>query len=199
MDTKKIVNQAFVRGIVYSEYRQLIDSLLRGNQTTGDNHSEAMLQHTRMNVQRMKRLDKTWKAPFELAELVNRLMSPEKWLVITEGWCGDAAQTIPLMHHLAKLNPNIDMRLVLRDEHPELMRLYLTEGAKSIPILIRENSQEIISHWGPRPAFAQEMLRAYKNSPSMSYVEFSEKLHGWYARDKGLSFAKEIAAFLGMN
>jgi hypothetical protein len=196
MDRKKIINQAFLRGIPYLDYRKLIDSLLQDQQTTGDNHSEAMLQHTRMNVQRMKRLDKTWQVPIELSELVVNLNVPEKWLVITEGWCGDAAQTVPLMYHLAKLNPKIEMRLVLRDEHPELMQHFLTEGAKSIPVLIRQRGEELVGHWGPRPAFAQEMMRAFKSAPGMSYAEFSEKLHGWYARDKGQSFAKELLAFL---
>ncbi len=48
--------------MTYPTYRSLIDSLLAQNKTTGHNHSEAYLDYTRMNVQRMSRWDKTAKA-----------------------------------------------------------------------------------------------------------------------------------------
>jgi hypothetical protein len=196
MEKIKLFQTAFDKGMSYSEYRNLINRLLEMNQATGENHSQAMLGHTKMNVQRMKRLDKTWSPPADLEAKLSSITQEEKWLVITEGWCGDAAQTVPLMNHLAALNPNIEMRLVLRDEHLDLMSYFLTEGGKSIPILMRWRSGNALTHWGPRPAFAQEMLRAYKNNPGMSYEAFSTNLHSWYAKDKGLSFSTEILAWL---
>ena len=43
----------------YPSYRNLVDELLAQGQTTGPDDSEAMLHYTKMNVQRMNRVDKT--------------------------------------------------------------------------------------------------------------------------------------------
>jgi hypothetical protein len=183
--------------MTYAEYRKLLDALVANNQTTGNNHSEAMVNYTKMAIRRMGRLDKTHQVSADLIAIA-RALQPETWLVISEGWCGDASQTVPLMAKVSAVNPNIQLRLVLRDEHLDLMQEFLTEGAQSIPILIRINAAgEVVGHWGPRPAFAQEMMRAFKASPGEGYAAFSERLHAWYAKDKGASFEQEFLAFLG--
>lgn len=79
------------KGQKYTEYRAMIDQLLSEEKTTGDNHSEAMIHYTKMNVQRMKRLDKTVKLTEETLANVAKIERPQTWVVITEGWCGDAA------------------------------------------------------------------------------------------------------------
>lgn len=195
METKRIVAQALERAMDYPTYRKLIDALVANNQTTGNNHAEAMVNYTKMAIRRMARLDKTYQPGSEIAAAVASL-GTETWLIITEGWCGDASQTVPMMAKLAQLNPNITCKLVLRDEHLDLMQLFLTDGAQSIPILIRLNAAgQVLGHWGPRPAFAQEMMLAFKANPAEGYAAFSERLHGWYAKDKGLSFEQELLAW----
>ncbi len=183
----------------YSEYREMIDGLLQENKTTGINHSESYLDYTRMNVQRMNRWDKTVKISPELEQVVSSISSPQIWLLITEAWCGDAAQSIPFIAKLAELNPLIKLRLVLRDENPELMDAYLTEGARSIPILIGlsdDLSRELFV-WGPRPAFLQNRLKAYKLDPqNITPKEFADGTHLWYARDKNKAIAEEITPLI---
>jgi hypothetical protein len=183
----------------YSEYRALIDQLLAENKTTGSNHSESYLNYTRMNVQRMNRWDKTAKVSPELEKIVSAISSPQVWLVITEAWCGDAAQTIPFMAKLADLNPLIELKLVLRDENPELMDAYLTEGARSIPVLIAlsgDLNKEFFV-WGPKPEFLKNRLKAYKLDPqNISSQEFSDGTHLWYARDKNKALAEELTPLI---
>ena len=179
----------------YSEYREMIDQLLAENKTTGINHSESYLGYTKMNVQRMNRWDKTAKISPELEKVVRSIASPQIWLVITEAWCGDAAQSIPLMAKLAELNPLIELKFVLRDENPTLMDAYLTEGARSIPILIGltgDLSKELFV-WGPRPEFLQNRLKAYKLDPqNITSKEFADGTHLWYARDKNKTMSEEF-------
>lgn len=179
----------------YSEYREMIERLLAENKTTGSNHSEGNLNYTRMNVQRMNRWDKTAKVSPELEKVVKSISSPQVWLVITEAWCGDAAQSLPLVAKLAELNPLIKLKFVLRDENPDLMDAYLTEGARSIPILIGltgDLSKELFV-WGPRPEFLQNRLKAYKLDPqNVTSKEFSEGTHLWYARDKNKAITEEL-------
>lgn len=181
--------------MTYSTYRDLIDQLLAENKTTGHNHSEAYLDYTRMNVQRMSRLDKTAKVSHLLKETVESIQEDQFWLVITEAWCGDAAQNIPYLVKLAELNPRIELRLILRDEYPEVMDDYLTDGARSIPKLVAmtaDLSCELFT-WGPRPASAHNLVLEYKrDSKGMSYQEFSETLHLWYARNKNQELESEL-------
>lgn len=200
METKRIVAKALARAMDYFEYRQLIDALVANNQTTGNNHSEAMVNYTKMSVRRMNRLDKTYQPSMAVLAAIAALTAPETWLVITEGWCGDASQTVPLMAKVAHLNAHITFKLVLRDEHPNLMQAFLTAGAQSIPILIRiDGAGNVVSHWGPRPAYAQELMRAYKANPAEEYAVFSERLHAWYAKDKAAAFEQEMVTLLTNN
>lgn len=179
----------------YQVYREMIDELLAENKTTGSIHTEAYLDYTRMNVKRMNRWDKTAKISSEIEELIKSIDLPQIWLIITEAWCGDAAQSIPFLVKLADLNPKIDLRLILRDENPELMDEYLTEGARSIPklIILSEDLDQVMGTWGPRPEFLQERLKAYKlDTLGVSPKEFSEGTHLWYAKDKNESLEREL-------
>jgi hypothetical protein len=189
--TRDLISHA----MTYASYRELIDSLLSENKTTGNNHSEAYLDYTGMNVQRMSRWDKTAKVSDTLQEVVQAIQEDQLWLVITEAWCGDAAQNIPYLVKLAELNPRIQLRFILRDEHPEVMDEYLTEGARSIPKLIAMTSDlscELFT-WGPRTAKAHQLVLDYKkDSHGMSYMEFSETLHLWYARNKNKDLESEL-------
>jgi hypothetical protein len=179
----------------YQSYREMIDKLLAENKTTGPIHTEAYLDYTRMNVKRMNRWDKTARVSPEIEKAINSIDIPQIWLVITEAWCGDAAQSIPFLVKLAELNPHIELRLVLRDEHPELMDEYLTEGARSIPklIILSEDLAQEFGTWGPKPEFLQDRLKAYKlYALGVSPKEFSEGTHLWYAKDKNQSLEREL-------
>lgn len=194
-ETQLINTELIAKAKNYSEYREMIDQLLAENKTTGSDHSESYLEYTKMNVQRMNRWDKTAKISPELDEVVTSISAPQVWLVITEAWCGDAAQTIPFMAKLADLNPMIELKLLLRDENPELMDAYLTAGARSIPVLIALNgdlSQELFV-WGPKPEFLKNRLIAYKqDSQNITTQEFADGTHLWYARDKNKALAEEL-------
>src|SRR5690606_5194441 len=116
--------------LTYNQYRSLITDLLAQGKTTGQNHSEAMLDYTRMNVRRMERWDKTALVSAELQEKIAKINTPQTWLVLTEAWCGDAAQSIPFMVKAASHSPLVDIRFILRDEHPRVMDGYLTHGGR---------------------------------------------------------------------
>ncbi|MGM0579129.1 MAG: thioredoxin family protein [Bacteroidota bacterium] len=183
---------AFSKGFDYPSYRNLIKSLLEENKTTGTNHSEAMIAYTMMNDKRMNRWDKKIKLEPTLANDVNKLPKMN-CLVITEAWCGDAAQNIPFIAKLVSENPNIDLRLIMRDEHPEIMDKYLTNGARSIPILVLmdENFHDI-AVWGPRPEPVQKMVMETKEKPDLDQPKFIESIHKWYAVDKNQTITQEF-------
>ena len=181
----------------YSTYRALIDGLLEEGKTTGANQSESYISYALMNQKRMRKWEKIGKVNLELKERVMDVDRPMTWLVITEGWCGDAGQILPFVAKLAEENPMINMQLVLRDEHPELMDMFLTNGSRSIPIIIGLSEiMEVLGHWGPRPEPIQREFLENKISGAKTGKEFSEYMHLWYAKDKGVSFQSEFLAIL---
>ena len=196
---KLITSELVGKTLTYTAYREMIDQLLAENKTTGSIHTEAYLEYTRMNVKRMNRLDKTAKISPETEKVIKSIPISLTWLVITEAWCGDAAQNIPFLAKLADLNPQIELKLILRDEHPELMDAYLTDGARSIPklIILTADLSEVMGTWGPRPEILQDRQRAYKlDDLGVSPKDFSEGTHLWYAKDKNESLERELMELL---
>ncbi len=183
----------------YTAYMALMQDLLSENKTTGPNQAKELVEYTRLNFHRMERLNKTIVLSDALTATLQSLKKRWTWLVITEAWCGDAAQNIPLMHAISIASKGkIDIKLVLRDENPELMEQFLTNGARAIPLLIclDTDTLQVTGKWGPRPAHAQEMVMAYKQQPDQPLEGFKTMLHTWYAKDKTLSQQHELVALI---
>ncbi|WP_324674032.1 thioredoxin family protein [Hymenobacter sp. GOD-10R] len=192
--TPVLTAEQLATGYSYSAYRQLIDGLLEQDRTTGPNQSEELTKYTRLNVQRMSRIDKTVELVPELREAVGNLQNRYVWAIITEGWCGDAAQIVPVLEAVAQAsNGQIETRYLLRDEHLDLMDRYLTNGGRSIPKLVVLHADTLMeaTNWGPRPAAAQEMFMRLK-AEGLSHDEFVTQVHGWYAKDKTQSTQQEL-------
>ena len=188
--TQEVIEAAYT----YREYRELIDRLLSENKTTGENHSEDMIHYTLMNAHRMRRLDKQIDLIPELKNQLERIDRDMIWLVLTEAWCGDAAQIIPLFHKMAKVSEHVELRLILRDEHQNIMDDFLYKGkSRSIPVLIALDAQtlDVIGSWGPRPTEAQELFDEMRSEADIPYQQVSETLHKWYTADKTISTQKE--------
>ena len=120
------------------------------------------------------------------------------WLIITEGWCGDAAQNIPIIEKIAAENSNIETRYILRDENLELMDVYLTNNARSIPKLIALDAKtlEEIGAWGPRPQAAMDYFYEMK-AQGLEKPQMMENLQRWYLQDKEKSVQTEFENLFG--
>lgn len=183
------------KSLTYPEFRQLTETLVEDGKTTGANQSEAYLEYTRLNHQRMKRWDKTLKISPEMADLVQSLTEHQIWMVITEAWCGDGSQSIPYLAAVADLNPSIDFRIIMRDEYPEVMDAYLTNGARSIPklVVMTANLACELFTWGPKPKYLIDRQKAYKHdAQGVSYQEYLAEVYLWYAKNKNQDLEKEL-------
>ncbi|MEZ4414102.1 MAG: thioredoxin family protein [Gemmatimonadales bacterium] len=117
--------------------------------------------------------------------------TPRRLLVLAEDWCGDASNTIPVLAKLVEQVPGLELRVLRRDEHPEVMDRYLTNGSRSIPIVIVLDADFMeVGHWGPRPAELQAWVMA--NRDSMPKGELYPQARKWYARDRGESTLREV-------
>lgn len=185
------------KAMSYEGYIALIDSLLEKGMTTGPKQSEELLNYGKLNRQRMKRLEKTVALDSALIWQIRSLEVNWIWLVITEGWCGDAAQNIPVIEKIAMQNPGITTRYLLRDENLELMDQYLTNGGRAIPILICMDADtlEVLGRWGSRPAKGQKYFLEMKAS-GMEKPEMMENMQRWYNRDKENSIQEDFAELI---
>ncbi|MDA9067056.1 thioredoxin family protein [Flavobacteriales bacterium] len=182
--------------LTYNDYRELVANLLGQNKSTTKNGDESLVGYSKLNNSRMKRLDKTFKLDEEVKQKVKTIENKVTWVVLTEGWCGDAAQNIPIINKIAEENENIELKLVLRDENPELINEFLTNGNQSIPKLIQIEDGKVTKKWGPRPSIATKMIADYKAEHGVVDAEIKKDLQLWYNKDKGLNTVDDIMELL---
>lgn len=179
----------------WEEYLAYTHQLLTADPPPAPYNNPDYHHYTKMNETRMKRWIRTNPLTEETSQVVKSISRSQKWVVITEPWCGDAAHIVPILYLMSTLNSNIHFELQLRDSESEIDR-YLTNGSKSIPILIvRDENGTDLFHWGPRPKEGQEMyldLAAKK----ADFEVVKNAIQTYYNADKSLSTQREITALL---
>lgn len=130
---KELLIKAMSEGMTYEEYDVFNKQLAKEGKTTGP-QKEAYVNYTKLGAARMKRWEKMY-TPSEgfLQTLAVRVQEGEQWLVFSEPWCGDAAHNLPFIAKWTK-SLGIELRVILRDHHLDLMDEFLTGGGRSIKI-----------------------------------------------------------------
>ena len=184
----KIDQKIIENSYSFENYIRLLSDLLSDNKTTGTDYSEQYVDFTKLNLSRMKRIVKQTIVNENLKAEILKIDTPQTWLSITEGWCGDAGQIIGAIETFSKLNPNIKHVLILRDENLNIIDQYLTNETRSIPkILILDGENNVITHWGPRPQLLQDKVLQWKKEPDFNKTTLNDKLHHWYTDNKTIA------------
>ena len=193
-----LIEKSLAKGHDYNEYREILANLLKEGKTSGNEQSEALVHYSELNEVRMNRLEKTITISENNILKLQKLKHKYIWLVISEGWCGDAAQILPIIYKMSEHSKNIDLNIVFRDENEDLMSLFLTNGTKSIPklIILDKNTLEVLGDFGPRPKGAQKFISDYKAQFGVVDEKAKTDLQLWYLHDKGLSTQNEIMEIL---
>jgi hypothetical protein len=193
-----IIKESLKESFSYQEYRDFVTDLAKEDKTTGHEQREDLIHYTQLNEARLHRLDKTIQVVDEAKLFLQQLSTEYIWLVISESWCGDAAQILPVINKMAEVSDKIDLKIVLRDDNEELMSLFLTNGTKSIPklIIIDKETNEVINDFGPRPSGAKQLILDYKAKHGIVDETAKIKLQKWYLQDKGISTQNEIIALM---
>jgi hypothetical protein len=179
--------------ITWQQYIASFDEVLNAVTHLSPYDKPAYLDYLKLNHSRQNRWLKRGELLPELVELIQQLPS-QQWVLITEAWCGDAAHSNAFIYKLSELNPAIQLIVYQRDLEPYIIENYLTNGGKSIPILIVRNSRgNDLFVWGPRPRPCQSIFLALKaqNAP---FEEQKITLQNWYNRDAGKTLQLELLA-----
>ncbi|WP_320816159.1 thioredoxin family protein [Flavobacterium sp.] len=195
---KNIIQKSLKSSFSYKTYREYVSKLIEEGKSTGHTQTEDLLHYSELNETRLKRLDKNIKVVPEIEKQLGNLSKKLTWLVISEGWCGDAAQILPIINKMAEVSNFIDLQIVLRDDNDVLMNKFLTNGGKAIPklIILDADSNEILADWGPRPEPARKLIADYKAANGVVDEEAKIELQKWYLHDKGISTQNEIMALM---
>ena len=189
-----IIQNSLQKSIAYNEYRDLVSKLSNQAKTSGKEQLEHLINFTKLNDARMHRLDKTLQTTSACKTFLENIKSEYIWLVLTESWCGDAAQILPVLNKMRQESDKIDLRIVFRDENDALMDLFLTNNTRSVPklIILDKNTLEVKADFGPRPAGAKQLITDYKATHGIVDETAKIELQKWYLQDKGISTQNEI-------
>jgi len=167
-------------GLTYEAYVAAWEEALRQPLAGLDARARRYLYYRRYNYERAQRVAGAYRMSERLARALEAIEQPQLWMVLTEDWCGDSAYSLPVIAEAARRSPLITLRILRRDENPDIMDLYLTRGARSIPKLVAfaEDGTELFT-WGPRPAEAQA-LRDRLKEEGADARQLTQALIDWY-------------------
>ncbi len=193
MILKKYINKIVSDGISYNEYMRQFKHEVENTPSKSlvtDEKTDHNLK--KLNFSRSTRIEKQYIPSGEIRVILDKIKEPQFWLVLSETWCGDSAQILPVLAKISGLNNNIKLRILQRDSNLEIMDQFLTNGTRSIPKLIAfsESGNEFFN-WGARPAKAQEIVNELKSS-GLQKTEWLIDLHKWYASNRGKEIENEI-------
>ncbi len=180
-------------GLTYKQYVDLTIKEIESTDVNSLNDAEKTLfEYKKLNLQRSSRIEKYYLVNDELKSTIQNIKQIQTWVIITENWCGDSAQTLSYIAAFAKINPLINLKIILRDSNLDVMDQYLTNGTRSIPKLIAfDENWNVLFEWGPRPQTAGELMEQMKKE-GLSKTEKYEKLHLWYGRNRGKDIEQEF-------
>lgn len=187
----QIIENSLRKSISYQEYYDLIQEYAKDKKTSGE-PTDIKINFTKLNASRMRRLNKTIKLTEEELATFSK-MQKLTWLVLSESWCGDAAQTLPVMNKIAEASDKVDIKIVFRDENLDLMNHFLTNGGQAIPkVIILNDNNEVLNTWGSRSKAATKLVMEYKKEHGTLDDEFKKDLQVWYNKDKGKSIIEDF-------
>lgn len=180
----------------FTQYLSAFEQIVKGTTLSAPYDNPDYLEYTKLNWSRMNRWLKKGQLSEQLIETIGRIEQPQRWIVITEPWCGDAAHSVPFIELAARSNPIITVDYELRDSAPFRINEYLTNGGKSIPkLIIRNEDGHDLAAWGPRPTECQRLFDQLKADGADFEIQ-KIALQNWYNADKGRSVQAELDSLL---
>ena len=184
------------QAVSFDEYFKSAEELISKEASELSKEEQDMMEYYKLGVQRMSRMLKVYKPEEEQLQQLAGKNFKGKVLIISEAWCGDAGQTVPAVSLFFK--GNNEVRIAYRDKNPDLIDQFLTNGTKSIPIVVLlDENFNVINHWGPRPTYGTELLKKFKADPeNYPKEQFYNDLQVYYSKNRGKDTIEEILSLL---
>lgn len=182
------ISKFWDEAVSYNEYLKAAEERLGNPKTQQD---KEFAEYYRLGIQRMNRM---WEKYIPSEEQVEQLAQKKfsgKILIISEAWCGDASQVLPVV---VKFFEQFEIRISYRDQNPSLIEDFKTDNTISIPIVIfLDTNFNVINSWGPRPKHGKELLEKHKANPeAYTKDDFYVELQTYYAKNRGKDTIEEL-------
>lgn len=179
-----ILNQS--KPITLNDYHEHVEGILN----EAIEYDENLISYVKNNLELVEKLKFDLKINKKLFNFIQTVEEERTILVILEPWCLDAIILLPFFEALSTINDKIVIQIYLRDNNPELMNQFLTNGGKSIPVVFElDSSNQMIWKWGSRSEKAKLQFETVKS------LELDDKIaamKSWYLEDKTMSAQEEI-------
>jgi len=103
-------------------------------------------------------------------------------IAIAEDWCGDVVRHVPVLAALEAAAPDLHVRFIRRDQHPDVFARFLTNGGEAIPkfVFLSDNWVEC-GNWGPMPQACSRIIARGKACGDVATAR--QAVAGMYADD----------------
>ena len=185
--------------LTFDQYLQLMQDIVTEKiPRQGMYEADSTFRYTQSNLERTTLVMKEIVLNQKLYNSLSELQEEWIWLVLSEPWCGDASWGLTALYMIAQSTDNIDFRVLLRDEYPEIIAAYQTNGGNAIPkmVCLRKSDLKELGTWGPRPQVLQQMVLNYKQDAHFDFKESVRKIHAWYLQDMTKTIQHEIIDFI---
>jgi hypothetical protein len=188
--TREIIDNA----MSFDDYMDLTRKIIAAPAADSIYQNESTHRYTISNLKRMQKVLDNIFINQKLYNQLSELKEEWVWIVLSEPWCGDASWGTPALYVISTSSDLIEFKILLRDEHPDIMKRYQTDGTDSIPKLIclRKHDLKELGTWGPRPKQLHELVVKLKNEPGIDYRQSVRQLHSWYEQDMTKMIQEEI-------
>jgi len=156
---------------------------------------EQLIGGVTANTELWQALSRRTETPHSVVRDIESIGGAWHLLVLTEDWCGDAVNTLPVLATVSERARNLDLRILSRDANLDLMDTHLTGTSRTIPIVIVLDGRYVErAWWGPRPAPLQGWV--VNAGRVMTPEDRYREVRRWYARDRGTTTLAELLAVL---
>ncbi len=196
--TKAELDTYWNAGLTYAAYQAEWERRL--TEKPADKDARKMHHYRKYNSERTQMVESEFVPSDSTVDAMNSVGRPQKWLVLTEDWCGDSSFLLPVAERIARDAERIDLRILARDEYLDLMDQYLTNGGRSIPKLIAmdaETGEELFT-WGPRTDAASAKFLEIK-ATGADKLQIVAGLVDWYAEGGWKTAEAELAMLIESN
>jgi hypothetical protein len=111
------------------------------------------------HAEAMEEARKTQPLDAHVMGFLGALARPVHVIVIAEDWCGDVVRHVPVLEAMADAAPQLKTRYIKREQRPDILARFLTNGGEAIPKFIFLSDRFVeCGNWGPMPAACRELI-----------------------------------------
>ena len=159
-------------------YENSIESL-KASAPTNTEAETKQLEYITNNFITVQTILKTYEPSSQIKNIISKL-PPMDVYIIMENWCGSSANIVPYAVKMLNTIAETKIHVVPRDVNEDFMNLYLSDGKKSIPIIIGfDKTGNELFKWGSATSVQTEYSK-HLQAQKMEFSDFILAMKKWF-------------------